>query len=573
MTLVRGECVAPGIAVGQVYLRGFESNGAGPRIAADEVETELNRLHQAFEKSRIQTEGIKQKQAETLGEAELRIFDAHLAYLGDAMFVTEIESQVIQERFSSREAVQLVFAKYDRIFTLVESDLLRRRASDLRDVATRLLRNLEADAIRGGDAPSGPYILAARKLTTADMFNLDNEKVEGIVAEEGGMSSHAAILARGMGIPTLTGIRDMTKLLRDGDLIVLDATKGEMVTTPSDMMLAEATTSSQRWRESQEAAAQPRESINHQTRDGTAIRILGSCGSLGEADLVNTFGMEGIGVYRTELMFLADGEEPTEDALVENYRGVIAAQNGNPVSFRLLDVAAATLEVRAPQPERNPAMGRRGVRGLLARQNVLRMQLRAILRAAADVKNVAVLVPFVTTLSDMQRVKAALVEERVGLMKAKIACAVAVKIGPIIEVPAAAMSLSALLNESDFAVVAIDDLQAHLLGADRDNAGVRDYYETVHPSVFEMLARMCKDADFRKKPLVLFGESAAEPVRVPFYVGVGYRHFSVAPVRLRGMLKVLARYSADECRRIAARILEAPRTLDVQKVLVNLELE
>ena len=272
-------------------------------------------------------------------------------------------------------------------------------------------------------------------------------------------------------------------------------------------------------------------------------------------------------------MFLADGEDPTEDALVANYRDVIAAQHGNPVSFRLLDVAAATLAVKAPQPERNPAMGRRGVRGLLAKKSVLRMQLRAILRAAVDVKNVAVLVPFVTTLSDMQRVKAALVEERVGLMKAKVACATAVKIAPIIEVPAAAMSLSALLNESDFAVVAIDDLQAHLLGADRDNAGVRDYYETVHPSVFEMLARMCKDADFRKKPLVLFGESAAEPVRVPFYVGVGYRHFSVAPVRLRGMLKVLARYSADECRRIAARILEAPRTLDVQKVLVNLELE
>lgn len=573
MTLVRGECVAPGIAVGQVYLRGFESNGAGPRIAADEVEIELNRLHQSFEQSRVQTEEIKQKQADTLGEAELRIFDAHIAYLGDAMFVTEIESQVIQERFSSREAVQLVFAKYDRIFALVESDLLRRRASDLRDVATRLLRNLEADAVRGGDAPSGPYILAARKLTTADMFNLDNEQVEGIVAEEGGMSSHAAILARGMGIPTLTGIRDMTKLLRDGDLIVLDATKGEMVTKPSDMMLAEATTNSQRWRESQEAAAQPSKESKHQTRDGTAIRMFGSCGSPGEADLVHTFGMEGIGVYRTELMFLADGEEPTEDALVANYRDVVAAQHGNPVSFRLLDVAAATLAVKAPQPERNPAMGRRGVRGLLARKNVLRMQLRAILRATVDVKNVAVLVPFVTTLSDMQRVKAALVEERVGLMKAKIACAVDVKIAPIIEVPAAAMSLSALLNESDFAVVAIDDLQAHLLGADRDNAGVRDYYETVHPSVFEMLARMCKDADFRKKPLVLFGESAAEPVRVPFYVGVGYRHFSVAPVRLHGMLKVLARYSADECRRIAARILEAPRTLDVQKVLVNLELE
>lgn len=201
------------------------------------------------------------------------------------------------------------------------------------------------------------------------------------------------------------------------------------------------------------------------------------------------------------------------------------------------------------------------------------MQLRAILRAAADAKNVGVLVPFVTSIADMQRVKAAVVEERVGLMKAKVKCAADVAIAPIIEVPAAAMSLGALLNESDFAVVAVDDLQAHLLAADRDNVDVRSYYEMVHPAVFEILSRMCKDAERKKKPLVLFGESAAEPERVPFYVGVGYRRFSVAPVRLRGMLKVLARYSADECRRIAARMLEAPRTLDVQKVLVNLDLD
>lgn len=573
MSRVRGECVAPGIAVGQVYMQGFASEGAGPRIAADEVETELNRLHNAFEQSRAQTEEIKQKQRDSLGEAELRIFDAHLAYLGDAMFVTEIESQVIEERLSAREAVQLVFAKYDRIFQLVESDLLRRRASDLRDVATRLLRNLEKDNPRGSAAPSGPYILAAHKLTTADMFNLENERVEGIVAEEGGMSSHAAILARGMGIPTLTGIRDLPKLLRDGDLVVLDATEGELITDPSDTVLAEATTSVQRWRDSKPTETPPDESARHQTRDGTAVHIYGSCGSAGEADLVRTFGMEGIGVFRTELQFLSDAGEPSEDQLADSYAKVIAAQNGQPIAFRLLDVAAATLQVEAPRHERNPAMGRRGVRGLLARQETMRMQLRAILRAAADAKNVGVLVPFVTSIADMQRVKAAVVEERVGLMKAKVKCAADVAIAPIIEVPAAAMSLGALLNESDFAVVAVDDLQAHLLAADRDNVDVRSYYEMVHPAVFEILSRMCKDAERKKKPLVLFGESAAEPERVPFYVGVGYRRFSVAPVRLRGMLKVLARYSADECRRIAARMLEAPRTLDVQKVLVNLDLD
>jgi phosphoenolpyruvate-protein phosphotransferase (PTS system enzyme I) len=268
MKRLHGESVAPGIAVGQVQLRGFEASASGRRLAADEVEAELNRLREALQKSRAQIEEIKQKQAGRLGEAELRIFDAHLAYLGDAMFVTEIEAQVIKERLPVRDAVQLVFSKYDRIFQLVESDLLRRRASDLRDVATRLQRNLATSNEPGQQPPAGPYILAARKLTTADMFNLDNERVEAIVAEEGGMSSHAAILARGMGIPTVTGLRDLPQSLRDGDLVVLDATAGELVTTPDERTLATATESVQRWKASRGQAPAPGGLQRHQTRDG-----------------------------------------------------------------------------------------------------------------------------------------------------------------------------------------------------------------------------------------------------------------------------------------------------------------
>jgi phosphotransferase system enzyme I (PtsI) len=402
------------------------------------------------------------------------------------------------------------------------------------------------------------------------MFNLDNEKVEGIVAEEGGMSSHAAILARGMGIPTVTGIRDLPRLLREGDLVVLDATAGELVTSPDERAMAEATMAAQRWKAGKLTAQAPTEITRHQTRDGTPVRLLGSCGSAGEADLVRTFGMEGIGVYRTELQFLAEDARPTEESLVTTYRQVVQAWHGRPLSFRLLDVPAAN-HGETRHPERNPTMGVRGVRGLLAHSDVLRMQLRALLRATAGSASVSVLIPFVTGLSDLQRAKAALTEERVALKKAGVPCATDLQIAPIIEVPAAAMSLGALLNESDFAVVAVDDLQAHLLAADRDNAAVREYHEMVHPAVFELLARMAKDAERRDKPVVLFGESAADPVRVPFYLGVGYRSLSIAPVRLRGVLKVLARYSLEECRRIAARILEAPRTLDVQKVLVNID--
>lgn len=572
----RGETVAPGIAVGPVHLRGYDDEVAQKRIAADQVEDELNRLRSALQRSRAQIEEIKQKQQGTLGEAELRIFDAHIAYLSDPMILAEIEQQVVQERFAVREAIRMVVAKYDRIFQLVESDLLRRRASDLRDVATRLMRNLAEDGRAPQVAvPTGRYILAAKKLTTADMFNLENERVDGIVAEEGGLSSHAAILARSMGIPTLTGIQDLPRLLRQGGVVAIDAGAGELHVDPTEAQLAQFTDRAQKWKTA--AIQAPDTQPKHETRDGVAVNLLGSCGSPGEADLSRTFGLSGIGVFRTELPFLAQQGEaarrPTEDDLTAQYRQVLTGMEGKPVSFRLLDVAAATLDTEKRNPERNPAMGARGVRGLFLHQDVLRMQVRAILRAAAGREQVAVLVPFVTGPQDLQRVKAIVMEERVALRKAKIAAVDQLLVAPIIEVPAAALVMSSLLVDADFAVVALDDLQAHLLAADRDNTVVREYHELLHPALFELLARMARDAEKRGREVVLFGESAADPARLPFYLGVGYRSFSIAPVRLRGLLKVLRRYSADECRRIAARVLEAPRPVDVQKVFVGVETE
>lgn len=490
----------------------------------------------------------------------------------------EIEKQVMAERYTVREAIKLVLEKYDRIFQLVESEILRRRASDLRDVATRLLRNLADGAPRSGElaAPQGPYILVARKLTTTDMFNLENGRVEGIVAEEGGMSSHAAILARSMGIPTITGIRDLTRLLREGDVVALDAGASELRTGLDDRQLAEATAASQRWRTTREQA--PDTSQKHCTRDGTVVHMLSACGSLGEADLGRTFGLSGIGLYRTELMFLvdqarADRSRPTEDELTRHYTEVLEHARGSAVNFRLLDLAADTLSPGARSPERNPAMGLRGIRGLFANQDILRRQLRALLRAAAGNEGTGLLVPLVTGAADLQRLKSAVLEERHSLRKAGVPCAQSLRIAPIIEVPAAAMMLGSLLEESDFAVVSIDDLIAHLLGADRDNAAVRDYHQMPHPAVFELVARMARDAEKRHKDLVLFGEMAADPQRAPFHVGAGIRHFAIAPVRLRALLRVLSRYSVEECRRIAARILEAPRTLDVQRVLVGIETE
>lgn len=570
MTIYKGETVAAGVALGAVHLQGYAADeGYMTRISSDQVEEELNRLRAALADSRSQIEALKSKHGDSLGSQELRIFDTHIGFITDPKFVEEIETMVMEERMSVRSSIHKIVQSYDRIFQLVENDALQKRAGDLRDVSTRILRNLH-DGVETDepDRPQGRYVLAARKLSTSDMFNLDNERVEGIVAEEGGISSHAAILARSMGIPTITGIRDLPEKLTNGSFVILDAGSGELHVRPDDRLREEF----ERSMAGSKSVKMPENDSAHATRDGVEIQLMSAVGGVSEAALSRTMGMDGVGLYRTELLFLVEeNRRPTEDVLTHHYAEVLSGSKGSPTNFRLLDVSSKARVIKLPtEVERNPAMGLRGIRALLYEGSILRLQLRAILRAAANTPNVGVLVPFVTGLSDLQRVKAAILEERLELRKKKVKCAETLRIAPIIEVPAAAFVVHAFLNESDFVVVAIDDLQAHLLAADRDNANARDYYESVHPALFELTARMSSEAKKAEKTLILFGEGAADPMRVPFYVGVGITHFSVAPVRLNGMLKTLSRFTLGECAKISDRILNAPRALDVHRLLVRL---
>ncbi|MCA8943415.1 MAG: phosphoenolpyruvate--protein phosphotransferase [Planctomycetes bacterium] len=572
MPVFKGESVASGIALGPVYLQGFAEEDSYPRrIAADQVENELNGLRQALDRSRDQIQALKSKHGDTLKKKELRIFDVHIEYLQDPMFIDEIEKLVMNERYSVRAAIRKIVDDYDRIFQLVEDDYLRQRAGDFRDVATRVLRNLASPNGTGGETaqPADHYILAARKLTVNDLFKLDHDHVGGIVAEEGGISSHAGILARSMGIPTITGIRDLVGKVQNRDFVIIDAGTGEFHVDPDERLRAEYERAASKVRSTSSTKAV--KNRPHATRDGAAIRIYASCGSTSEVELAELYGMDGIGLYRTELMFLVDSRLPSEDMLTHHYAEVAKRQGKDrPVAFRLLDVGGEAGLGNIPgEAERNPALGLRGIRSLLFDGKILRLQVRAILRASANSPGAAILVPFVTGISELQRVKAAVVEERLELRKQKIACAETIRIAPIIEVPAAAFMLHAFLNESSYVVVAVDDMQALLLASDRDNPRVRDYYATQHPAFFELIARMAREAKEHKKEIVLFGEAAADLSRLPFYLGVGIRAFSIAPVNADRLLDMCGKYTIDECRKIANRILEAPRSLDVQRLLLR----
>lgn len=574
MKTYRGEAVAPGVAVGPVRLTGFDQHGThARRIAADQVEDELNHLRRALTVSREQLGEIRTEQAGRLKSEELGIFDAHIAYLADPMFVKEIEELVMEHRNTCESAIHQLIEKYDRIFELVESDALQRRAGDIRDVMMRVLRNLQEHdhSVPEGQPAAGRCILAARKLTTTDLFNLGDVEVDGIVIEEDGISAHAAILARSMGIPTISGIAELSAKLAPGAVVVVDAETGELKVDAADRDLAESTQAAERWRSLRAKA--PDEHRKHITRDGVEVQLAAACGNEAEVELARTFGMDGVGLFRTELPFLQGGKPPAEEVLFAAYSRVVRTLGDAPVRFRLADLQSFHRVPGLPDASpRNPAMGLRGIRMLLhpAGQDLLRMQLRAILRAAAGSDNVGVLIPFVTGVDDVQRIKAALMEERLQLKKRDVPCSESVALAPIVEVPAAAYLLHAFLQESSYVVVALDDLQAHVLGADRDDPTVRDVYEMLHPALFELLKRMATEAEKRGKDLVLFGEAAADPVRLPFYLGLGIRNFAVAPVRLNGMLKTLDRFGTSECQAIAERVLEAPNAIAVQRVLVNL---
>ena len=254
-----GEAVSAGIALGPVRLVGYERESEAPaRIPGDQVEVELNALRAALSLSMKQIEGLKEHHGGTLGENELRIFDVHIAYLRDPMFVDEIEKLVVKERFSVRAAIRKVADDYDRIFQLVENEYLRQRAGDFRDVAMRLIRNLDPQAARAqAPQPQGRYVLATRRLSVNDLFKIDNTQVEGIVTEEGSVNSHAAILARSMGIPTITGIGDLPGKLVDGTNVIVDAGAGEIHVNPDERLCAEFAEAARRLREAQASRPAP----------------------------------------------------------------------------------------------------------------------------------------------------------------------------------------------------------------------------------------------------------------------------------------------------------------------------
>ncbi len=440
-------------------------------------------------------------------------------------------------------AIGKVVTDFDRIFRLVEDATLRERAVDLRDVGIRVLRHIER-AEGGERATPSRYVLVARELSVVDMFDATGEHVLGIVTEEGGVTSHAAILARSMHVPTITGVEGLFDAVAEGDFVIVDASEGVVRVNPGELVRAQYQREERPVESRSRAGSQRATAV---TRDGTRIQFVASCSNLPAVEEAVELGFDAIGLYRTELLYLVDRDPPGLDTLVAHYRAVLEALEASgpdpSVTLRLLHAESTLgLSYLHEGRETNPVLGEAGVRALFKRESVLRTQLRALALAAGP-RPVRIAVPFVVDPSELRRVREVLFEERRTLPSAAKAGA-ALELGVVIETPAAVLMIEELASEADFVALHLVSLVQHLLATDRENAGLRNLFARPHPAVLRALERVTRACEAHDTPLGLFGVSTL-PAYLPLLVGLGIRTFSIPPTELRELAELVAAIDAN----------------------------
>ncbi len=549
---LRGVCVAPGLVLGRVHLKDHElSRAALARVPVEGVEAELNRFHQALSGARLQLKELKTRLSGKVSANDARILDTHVAYLKDSVFISDVENLILNEQLALEAAISKVISDFDRIFRLVKSETLRERAVDLRDVAIRVLRQLEHP--KDGLVPDPPrdYILAARELSIVDMFNLQGEHVQGILTEEGGLTSHAAIFARTMRIPTMTGVAGLLETVREGDFAIVDATEGSVRINPDERVRQQyqAAVEAQPLVEDESGGPPQWATKPARTKDGQRLSVSAACGNVPEVSQAFGLGFTALGMFRTELLYLVDKEPPSREGLIAHYSAVVSAAAGNKVTFRLLHADSSLgLGYLHETREQNPSLGRAGVRALLARESVLRRQLQAISVAAAGAQ-VRIAIPFVNDCADLRRVKEILFEERLLLRKGSEPFQERIDVGVVVESPSAFFGAQDLARESDFLMLSLDQTVQYLLAADRDNPSQQAKFESIHPFVLRAVKLLVEACAGESKSLSVFGVSATTAHNLPLLIGVGLREFCVAPAHLREFLETVATIDTRRARK------------------------
>ena len=563
--MYKGIAGSEGIGIGKVVLI-EEHDLTVEKKSVTDTDAELKRLQDAIEKFVSITNEMADKMAKTVGEQDADILRGHIIMLQDPMIEEQISALMISEKISAEMALEQVLDQTAEMFAAVPDELIQQRATDLMDIKSRMLKILMGiEEVDISQVPENT-VLVARDLTPSMTAGINPANIAGILTEVGGRTSHSAILARAMEIPAVLSIEGICGIVKNGDTVVLDGSKGEAIVNPDEATVKE-------FEKKFADYAAEKELLNaykgkpSQTKDGVKVELVSNIGKPEDADKVVECDGEGIGLFRTEFLFMDRDSVPTEEEQFEAYKKVAETLKGKPVIIRTLDIGGdKAIPYLGLETEENPFLGFRAIRFCLKRRDIYEVQLRALLRASAfgDIK---IMVPLVTGVDELRAVKVILEDIKRQLDKDGIAYNKDVKVGVMMETPAACMMADALAKEADFFSIGTNDLTGYTMAVDRGNAKVAYLYSTYNPAVLRAIKRIIECGKAEGIMVGMCGEAAADPKLIPLLLAFGLDEFSVSATSVLKTRKTISDCNIDECKALAEKVMKCVTEEEVLELL------
>lgn len=533
------------------------------RIEESALEEELHKVEEAIRLSAGQIRRIMEQASREFGQDEAAIFHAHLMILEDPELIGGIREKIVSEMIRSSYAASQVIERYVEIFSAMDDEYLRERAADIRDVGNRLIRNILGVSDMDLGRLDADVVIAAHDLTPSDTAQMDKKHVKGFITDIGGRTSHTAIMARSLEIPAVLGLGDITDKVRDGAAVIVDGSAGKVIVEPDEATLKEYADKIEQWNKYKEELKTTAK-LPSVTLDGRHIDVAANIGGPSEADSVLRYGGDGVGLYRTEFLYMDRDSFPGEEEQFEAYRTVAEKLEGKPVIIRTLDIGGDKKLPYLPlQEEMNPFLGFRAIRLCFEMREMFKTQLRAILRAGTY-GNVLIMYPMISGVSEVIEANRILEEAKDELRAAGAAFDENMRRGVMIEIPSAAMTADLIIKEVDFFSIGTNDLCQYTLAVDRMNEKIAGLYQPFHPGVLRLIKNVVDESHKAGKFTGMCGEMAGDPAAALLLVGLGLDELSMSPSSMPIIKKIVRSVSLQDAEKTAAHAMTLSSADEIQ---------
>jgi len=566
--VLKGIAASDGIAIAKAYML-VDPDLSFEKTTVSDTDAEIQRLHDAFDASKAELQVIKDKAVENLGAEEAEVFEAHITILSDPEMLGQIEGKIKDDKVNAEEALKEVTDTFISMFeAMTDNAYMQERAGDIRDVTKRVLSHLLGVTLPSPALIDSQVIVVAHDLTPSDTAQLDRKFVKGFITDIGGRTSHSAIMSRTLEIPAVVGSETATADIKAGTTVILDGINGEALVDPTD---AEISDYQQKAKDFAAQKAEWEKLRNEATvsKDGKHFELASNIGTPDDMDGVLDAGSEAVGLFRSEFLYMNSPELPDEDTQFEAYKKVVEGMKGKPVIVRTMDIGGDKHLPYLPLPdEMNPFLGYRAIRISLDRDDIFRTQLRALLRAS-HYGQLRIMFPMIATLDEFRKAKGIFEEEKAKLVAAGTPVADDIKLGIMIEIPAAAILADQFAKEVDFFSIGTNDLIQYSFAADRGNERVSYLYQPYNPSLLRLIKHVIDAAHANGRIAGMCGEVAGDQVAVPLLMGLGLDEFSMSSTSVLKTRSLMKTIDTTEMAKLADKALNDCVTNEEVKELVE----